>query len=137
VRSSAIRVARSGELAAPTRVAQLGSSSSADLVLREQLQHLRVSDLVSLLSDTEGGKERYIDLKATDLYRPALRAIKDEKLKAFRIKGSRKLWVRADDFYAWVESPEHRVRRETDAADDDPMRDIDRLIDEHDRRRAG
>jgi hypothetical protein len=80
-----------------------------------ELRTVTLGDLADLLrSDARQAEpDRYVDLKTSGCYRHALDAANKGDLPAFRLPGSRKLWVRADDFHAWIERDQHRVVQPT------------------------
>ncbi len=103
-----------------------------------ELRNLRLADLVAALAPDPPANDtaqRYVDLRASGLYRPALAAIRRGELRAYKPKGSRKLLVTVDDWRAWIERSEHRVAPEPEPAPD-ASDDVDAIIAANLRRRA-
>lgn len=76
------------------------------------LRDLRLGDLADALAErsvNEWPPARYVNLRQTNLYRPALAAIRRGELRAYRPAGSRKFLVTVEDWHAWIERSEHRV----------------------------
>lgn len=104
----------------------------------DELRNLRLADLVAALAPDRAANdttERYVDLRASGLYRPALAAIRRGELRAYKPAGSRKLLVTAEDWRAWIERSEHRVAP-TATPDADTPDDVDAIIAANRRRRA-
>lgn len=80
--------------------------------------------------------DRYVDLRETGVYRHALEAVSKGDLPAFRLPGSRKLWVVRADFEAWIERGEHRVAQAPAPAAERPD-EIGELIEMNNRSRRG
>lgn len=104
----------------------------------DELRELRLVDLVAALAPQQAvndATERYVDLKSSGLYRPALAAIRRGELRAYKPAGSRKLLVTVDDWRAWIERSEHRVPADSEPTPE-ASDDVDAIIDANRRRRA-
>jgi len=103
-----------------------------------ELRGVTLGDLADLLGAgaklSEPEPLRYVDLKTCGCYRHALNAANKGELPAFRLPGSRKLWVRSDDFYAWIERDQHRVIKPTSEVVDTTDH-VDDVIEFNNRRR--
>jgi hypothetical protein len=98
-----------------------------------ELRNVTLGELAALISQPTTPTEepsRYIDLKTSGAYRHALDAINAGILPAFRLPGSRKLWVLRADFERWVERDEHRVvpMSTTNTMSTEPTDEIDDVI---------